>query len=317
MNKLIVLPLLTGMLFSTVNLVNAQSTQDREVAQVEAVPVSSEALLSAAKEQYHQGNYKKVVDLSTEAIRANANNINAFYYRGIARLELGIAKPSLFTEELLGSINADLSRVMELDTLNSEVYFHHGRANYFYVRLKLNSSSLLSVNTNDENYYNYQIVLASINSLKKYLETSHKVKKETYLYLTDAIIYIGSGEAKPYLDSYSNSISVMKDADFYLLKGLAGLKYEQGNESYKNRIENFGNVISIDPNNVYAYFFRAKVYVRLNDIQSAIDDYSQVIKLKPNFKLAYEERAKIFELIGDRKRAANDLNQVERLSTRN
>ena len=76
MNKLIVLPLLTGMLFSTVNLVNAQSTQDREVPQVEAVPVSSEALLSAAKEQYHQGNYKKVVDLSTEAIRANANNIN-------------------------------------------------------------------------------------------------------------------------------------------------------------------------------------------------------------------------------------------------
>ena len=315
MNKAITFLLLTGILFSFPSSAIAQSIQSQELQEIKAAHSSSEALLSAAKIEYQKDNYEKVVNLCTEAIGANANNIDAFYYRGVARLELGIAKPSLFTEELLESINIDLLRIMKLDPLNSEVYFYHGRANYFYTRLKLNPSSLLSVSTGINQDIDIRPLLDSISSLKKYLKVSGEVEKEAYLYLADAMIYNRQDETEvnQYLDIYGSNVNITKNANFYLLKGLSGLKYQyirslenQDNQTLNNQIGNFSNVISIDPNNEYGYFFRAYAYIQLNDIQSAINDYSQVIKLKPNFELAYRERARIFKSIGDNESATMD-----------
>lgn len=314
-NKFALLFIIIGIAFPATNLISSHSVGAQETIQV--VPASSDALLSAAKEQYQKGNYQQAVDLSTQAIKANANNINAFYYRGIARLEIEIKKPS-FTPGSLTSIDTDLTRVIELDPSNYEVYFYHGLAHYKQFSSPSEFSLLVSVNQdmNIQLRYHYRENLDKAeSSFKKYIEINPKGRKEAYLYLIDLLIipYSSADGVRPYLDKLIGDKGDKNDSNLYLLEGLYYTNNSQSLQVNK-QIESFNKSIIINSNNVYAYYYRGNAYASLKNAQSAIDDYTKAIQIAPKFAKAYEQRSKIYESIGDNESATRDKHKADTLS---
>jgi tetratricopeptide (TPR) repeat protein len=330
MNKFALLFLITGIAFPATNLISSHSVGAQETIQV--VPASSDALLSAAKEQYQKGNYQKAVDLSTQAIKANANNVNAFHYRAISRLAL---QKKSFRVSSLYLIQQDLSRVIELDPSNRDAHYYYGLASY-KIFLSFTGSSFLSVGYSEpglhrtkwyresgdvyQNNFQSDATDQANNSFKKYVEDNPTASNESYLYYADSqIIQIGYGS----IENIKLTLDKVKDKDtnpdVYFLRGMAYchkyVLYTNDNEirEIQEGLENFNKSIELRPNNPAAYFFRAKTYVKLKNIQSAIEDYTQVIKLLPQEAAAYRERAKIYQSIGDSESAAKDEHKADTL----
>ena len=67
------------------------------------------------------------------------------------------------------------------------------------------------------------------------------------------------------------------------------------NEEYSAAINDFNEVIRINPDNAACFFRRAEAYQRSNQKSKAIADYKQALQLKPDYKAAEKALAKIME----------------------
>ena len=330
MNKF-ALPFLIAAL-GTIDLSNTQLVRSQESLQV--VSNNSDTLLSTAKDQYGKGNYKQAIDLASQAIKANANNVNAFYYRGISRLAL---QRKSFQIKSLRLIHQDLSRVIELDPSNRDAHYYYGLASY-KIFLSHTGSSFISVGYSEPDLHrtkwyrdesgdywnNFQsdVVEQANNSFKKYVEDNSTALNESYLHYADSqIIHIGYGS----IENIKLTLEKVKDKDtnpdVYFLRGMAYYqKYVRSSDNEVKKIqeglENFNKSIELRPNSPDAYFFRAKMYVKLNNIQNAIEDYTQVIKLLPQEAAAYEQRSEVYKLIGDTESAVRDERKADMLKQR-
>ena len=57
---------------------------------------------------------------------------------------------------------------------------------------------------------------------------------------------------------------------------------------YRKSLHEFDQAIELDPNNYRAYFWRGRVYIKVNRPKKAAVDFRMVIKLKPDFAEAYD-----------------------------
>jgi tetratricopeptide (TPR) repeat protein len=57
---------------------------------------------------------------------------------------------------------------------------------------------------------------------------------------------------------------------------------------YRKSLHEFDQAIELDPNNYRAYFWRGRVYIKVNRLKKAAVDFQMVIKLKPDFAEAYD-----------------------------
>lgn len=75
----------------------------------------------------------------------------------------------------------------------------------------------------------------------------------------------------------SNNIeSLLNQAGEYLEKG-----------DYDKVVENCSQVLQQDKDNYGAYILRGLAYTQLEKYQSAVDDFNQVIRIEPNYHYSY------------------------------
>ncbi len=96
------------------------------------------------------------------------------------------------------------------------------------------------------------------------------------------------------------------DAETLYNAGLAKHK----NKDYQAAIEDYSQVIKINPNYADAYYNRGKVRYELKDYQAAIEDYRQAIKINPNYAHAYGNLGIIRYELKDYQAAIEDYNQA-------
>jgi tetratricopeptide (TPR) repeat protein len=328
MNKPILSLLVLTAALGTVNLSNTQPVRGQESLQL--APNNSDTLLSSAKDQYGKGNYKQAIDLASQAIKANANNVNAFYYRAISRLAL---QKKSFKVSSLYLIQQDLSRVIKLDPSNRDAHYYYGLANY-KIFLLFTGSSFISVGYSEPNLHKtkwyrdesggYQnnfisdVTSQANDSFKKYIEDYPTASNESYLHYADSQIT----QSEP-IENINITLDKISDKDtnpdVYFVRGMAYChKYvltanDTQTREIQEGLENFNKSIELRRNNPDVYFFRAKMYVKLNNIQSAIEDYTQAIKLLPQEASPYLERAKLYQSIGDTESALKDERKADTL----
>jgi tetratricopeptide (TPR) repeat protein len=85
-------------------------------------------------------------------------------------------------------------------------------------------------------------------------------------------------------------------------------KHRQGN--YNAAIADFDRAISIDPNFVGCYDFKADALMAQGDIDAAIATYDQAIRVDPNYAGAYYSRGLAYEKKGDIARARESYRAV-------
>jgi len=83
-------------------------------------------------------------------------------------------------------------------------------------------------------------------------------------------------------------------------------------------IQDFGDVIRLDPNDDRAYHNRGYAYMRLGEYERAVQDYDKVIQLYPESASAndYKNRGAAYSGLGQHQRAIQDYNQAIRRSQR-
>jgi len=57
---------------------------------------------------------------------------------------------------------------------------------------------------------------------------------------------------------------------------------------YRKALQEFDKAIELDPNNYRAYFWRGRVYIKVQRYREATVDFQMVIKLKPDYAEAYD-----------------------------
>jgi tetratricopeptide (TPR) repeat protein len=77
-------------------------------------------------------------------------------------------------------------------------------------------------------------------------------------------------------------------------------------EDYEGSLLDYNMVISINPNNLYAYYGRAYIYAISKKFEEAIADYTKCIELFPDFAGAYLQRATARAEMGDHYRSRQD-----------
>ncbi|MEH2423589.1 MAG: tetratricopeptide repeat protein [Nostoc sp.] len=92
-------------------------------------------------------------------------------------------------------------------------------------------------------------------------------------------------------------------------------KYDTGN--YEGAIEDFNQVIQLDPQNALAYNRRGDAYYRLGDYEQAQADSSQALLLNPQDANAYFDRGFAFSELGKYKEAIADYTQAIKLNSKN
>jgi len=92
-----------------------------------------------------------------------------------------------------------------------------------------------------------------------------------------------------------------------------GIIYHQI-EIYDTALRYLDTSINLNPNDYYAYYFRATTYGLMENYSAAIDDYNTCIRLQPDFDLAYRMRGNTYFDLKEYSNALADLNQNIKLN---
>jgi tetratricopeptide (TPR) repeat protein len=85
---------------------------------------------------------------------------------------------------------------------------------------------------------------------------------------------------------------------------------DPGKLEYDLIVKNYGKVIELNPEFVYAYYNRAEIRYKQNDFRAAILDYNEAIRRDPQFAEAYYNRGLARFRIKDKDRALDDMRKA-------
>jgi tetratricopeptide (TPR) repeat protein len=93
-----------------------------------------------------------------------------------------------------------------------------------------------------------------------------------------------------------------------LLRMRAAIEYDTGN--FQRAVENYTEIIKLQPNDAAAYLARGHARSGLADVIGTIADCDQAIKLKPDYAEAYESRGNARSALGHYQAAIADYDQA-------
>lgn len=274
--------------------------------------VNTGYFLAVGKQELGANNYRAAVTSFTTVINAEEDNFEAYFFRGIAKYNLG---------DYLGS-DRDFTRAIELHPLYSHAYHYRG-----------------VTRDHMQDYYNAlrdidrAIELDPFNPQLFVSRGAVKLHMESYLWsLTDfdsalsldpknALAYLNRAVARSVLNDPEGALADCNRAiklepyndGAYLRRGV--IRYEE--EDYEGAVDDFSYAIKLNSNNAYTYFNRALARYFTGDTLGALNDYSDVLRLDPDNALAYYNRALLKAQTGNLKAALEDFDRVLLINPKN
>jgi tetratricopeptide (TPR) repeat protein len=97
-----------------------------------------------------------------------------------------------------------------------------------------------------------------------------------------------------------------KHAQAYYKRGLKA-------SSYRKAVNDFTQVIKLEPDFADAYHERAKTYVRMNEHSKALADFNELVRLNPNDAHSYYARADFYGKTGEQDKVIQDFTKAIKL----
>ena len=107
----------------------------------------------------------------------------------------------------------------------------------------------------------------------------------------------------------ATTVACNKTAEDYFNSG--NTKYDQ--KDFKGAIQDYTNVIKLNPKNSDAYYIRGNTKYELKDYRGAIQDYNKAIELNPKDYEAYNNRGLAKISLGQKKDGCLDLSKAGEL----
>tara|TARA_R110001583_G_scaffold91560_2_gene233607 strand:- start:860 stop:1855 length:996 start_codon:yes stop_codon:yes gene_type:complete len=224
---------------------------------------------------------KEKIMLLSQVIHLEPKNLDAYFYRAIAKHELG---------DYSGAI-VDYSKIIVEDP-DADTYLNRGNSRYSlgdYEDAKQDYAKAFELDRNlisakyslgcvKYDMGDYNSAFLDFNSIiQNYLYKHDFSYPEIFIYkslLMRALTYESLGNYMNAIQDYSSIILIKPNAENYYNRGklLMDLKF------YEEAIKDFTKSLALNKNNSYAYFYRGASNLFLGKFLKAIFDFSEVVK---------------------------------------
>lgn len=214
---------------------------------------------------------KEKIELFTKVIALEPKNFDAFFYRGIAKNDLG---------DYYGAI-LDYSKVIVYEP-DADLYFNRGNSKYSLQDYNGAKSDYENALKHDPRFIDAQYNLAFT---KYYLEdymgalmdlntVINIVPNESQMYIQRANTLLALEKHKLALEDFTLAILIDPTAENYFNRGLTHLNVNY----YKQAKNDFNRSLNFDSSNISAYFYRGTSFLLLGKYDKAFSDFKTNLK---------------------------------------
>lgn len=211
------------------------------------------------------------IKLLTEVISEEPKNLDAYFYRAIAKNDLG---------DYRGAI-VDYSKII-VDYPDADTYFNRGNSRYSLKDFTGAKEDYAKAFMLDKNFIDALYSLACVKldleeyegAIKDFTGVIKQVPDNSNTYILRASAYKAIEKLKNALTDYSTAILIEPSANNYYNRGtfLMEAKY------YKEAHSDLTKSIRLNKNNAFAYFFRGVSNLLTGKFSDAIHDFTEAIK---------------------------------------
>ncbi|WP_367997176.1 SUMF1/EgtB/PvdO family nonheme iron enzyme [Planktothrix pseudagardhii] len=147
-----------------------------------------------------------------------------------------------------------------------------------------------------------------INSVESWLRLRNPVSEESELW--DTVNSVVTAQDVDYIEKINNLLATLGETHRV---NIVQACYQRGQNhcqqgEYTTAIDDFTQVLLLEPNSPDANYNRGLAYSKLGEYQAAIEDYHQTLRLNPNYVGAYNNRANAYYKLGEYEKAIADYN---------
>ena len=259
-----------------------------------------------------EGKYSEAIGLFNILSRLDSTDCWTFFYRGIAKYNLG---------DLRGAYT-DFNTSVRLNPVFTNGYHFRGitlsRSGKYDEALEdFNHALELRPGLNGlyfsrgVNYFLAQQFDKAVEDFDYYIK---KEPKDPSAFLNRGASYLFLADTTKALADYNRAIKLDRfDPEGYIRRGRV---YAQ-QKHYKEAVADMDKAIQLDSTSTLAYFSRAIMYYELMDYNSAMADLNRVLRDEPGNALTLYNRSLISAQVGNYEDALDDMDRVININPEN
>ncbi|WP_072402916.1 tetratricopeptide repeat protein [Flaviramulus basaltis] len=211
------------------------------------------------------------IALLTQVIDLEPNNLDAYFYRAIAKNDLG---------DFRGAI-VDYSKII-VEEPDADTYYNRGNSRYSIKDFTGAKEDYAKAYMLDENFIDALYSLACVkldleeyeDALKDFSSVLKVAPDQAKVYTLRAATYKALENYQNALQDYSTSVLIEPNADSYYNRGVFLMDINYHKEANVDLTES----IKLNKNNSYAYFYRGASNLLLGEFLDAIKDFLKAIE---------------------------------------
>ncbi len=211
------------------------------------------------------------IDLYSKVLELEPKNLDAYFYRGLAKNDLG---------DYSGAI-VDYSKII-VEEPDADTFYNRGNSRYSLRDYTGAQEDYQSAYQLDANFLDALYSLGCVKydigdfegSIKDFTTLIIAIPNQTKFYYHRALAYIALEKYPLALNDYSLAILTDSSADSYYNRAVFYLDINY----YDKAITDFSISLKLNENNSYAYFYRGTSLLFLGKYMEAITDFNSVLK---------------------------------------
>ncbi|PWH81668.1 hypothetical protein DIS18_13380 [Algibacter marinivivus] len=255
------------------------------------------------------------IKLLNQVISEEPKNLDAYFYRAIAKSDLG---------DYHGAI-VDYSKII-VEEPDADTYFNRGNSRYSIKNFSGAKEDYSKAYTLDENFIDALYSLACVkldleeyeSAIKDFNGVIKKIPHKSHTYILRASAYKAIEQFTNAASDYSTAILIEPSAFNYYNRGafLMDIKY------YKEAHADLTKSIRLNRNNAFAYFYRGAANLFNGHYDDAISDFTNAIKFDAmdfdaylGLAIAYQKNNQLGKAKGNFDRANSIIIPNKKIST--
>ncbi|MFG6686331.1 tetratricopeptide repeat protein [Mariniflexile sp. HNIBRBA6329] len=215
-------------------------------------------------------NLSEKIELYTKVIELEPKNLDAYFYRGIAKNDLG---------DYSGAI-VDYSKIILLQP-DADTYYNRGNSRYSLKDLVGAQEDYQNAYNLDPNFIDALYSLGCVKydlgdyeaAIKDFSLVINKAPREPKTYLLRASAYVALEKYPLALQDYSFAILADPSSDSYYKRGVFYMDINY----YEKAYQDLTFALKLNENNSYAYFYRGASQLLLGKYLNAVSDFNSAL----------------------------------------
>ena len=251
------------------------------------------------------GKYSQAIEQFNILVALEDNNCWTYFYRGIAKYNLGDIRGAL----------ADFEKSVEINPVFTNGYHYRAitrsRLGDYDEALKDFETAISLRPGNNGIYFSRGVTYflaqrfeEAVSDFDRYLR--HE-PEDPSAYLNRGAAHLYLGDTLKALNDYNKAIRLDRyDPEGYIRRARLNAKRELWNEA----IADLNIAIDLDKDNTFAYYHRGLLYMETKDYNKAMEDLNKVLENEPGNALTLYNRSILFMNVGEYELALDDMDRV-------